>query len=285
MSFIIQAMIIDSHTHVFAKDVIADREQYCSSDGCFGLLYSHPRAKLLCIEDLINSMDEKGIAKSAILNIGWETHDMCVRSNDYILDSLARFPSRLAGFCSVQPLEQDRALDEIERCHKAGAKGLGELRPDVQGYDLCSAKLFAAIAQEAVRKNMMVILHASEPVGHTYAGKGSLTPDVLFRFIQKFPDLRVIMAHFGGGLPFYELMPEVSAVLANVYYDTAAAPFLYQPRIYTTIINIIGSRRLLFGSDWPLIDQARVLEHIKLAGLSPDDVNSILFGNAEKLLW
>lgn len=277
-------VIIDSHTHIFSTDVIANRERYCNDDYCFDLLYSSQKAKLLSAEDLIESMDKHGIARSAVLNIGWRNHDLCVRSNDYILESITRYPSRLVGFCSVYPAAGDAALNEIERCRQAGARGLGELRPDAQGYSLRDINFCSPVFNLAIKLDMLVILHASEPVGHKYAGKGELTPDILFDFARDFHDLKIVMAHFGGGLPFYALMPEVAEVLSNVYYDTAAAPFLYRPEIYNTLTGIVGNDRLLFGSDWPLLDQSRVLSHIQSGEMSQDDMAKILYINAERLL-
>jgi predicted TIM-barrel fold metal-dependent hydrolase len=57
-----------------------------------------------------------------------------------------------------------------------------------------------------------------------------VTPRILFDFISSFREVTVILAHFGGGLMFYELMPEVKDVLTNTYYDTAAAPCVKQGR-------------------------------------------------------
>ena len=277
-------MIIDSHTHIFSKEVMLDREQYCAADTCFGMLYSSSRARLLCAEELINAMDEHGISKSVVLNIGWTSHDMCVRTNNYILESIAKYPARLIGFCSVQPQEREKALLEIERCCHAGAKGIGELRPDAQGYDLNDEELMSHLVKYAAKRGMVFLFHASEPVGHKYAGKGAMTPGMMYSFIERHPDLKVILAHFGGGLAFYELMPEVSRILSNTYYDTAAAPFLYAPKIYRAIISIGGSSKILFGSDWPLLDPARVAEHIKSANLDQNDVENIFHTNAERLL-
>ena len=48
-------------------------------------------------------MDEAEIDISVVLNYGWTTHELCIETNDYILESVARFPKRLVGFCAVQP--------------------------------------------------------------------------------------------------------------------------------------------------------------------------------------
>jgi uncharacterized protein len=78
-------------------------------------------------------------------------------------------------------------------------------------------------------------------------------------------------------------MPEVKQSLKNTYYDTAAAPFLYSPNIYNALMAIIGSEKLLFGSDWPLLDPSHVMDQIKSSGLLEDQVESILYRSASRL--
>jgi hypothetical protein len=128
-------MIIDFHTHAFPPRMKENRGHYIDSDPCFAMLYSG-EASLATADDLIASMDEAGIDVSVIVNIGWTTHELCVETNDYVLESLARYPDRLVGFCAVQPNSPDAAVAEIERCVKAGIRGVGEMRPDMQLFDL-----------------------------------------------------------------------------------------------------------------------------------------------------
>jgi len=276
-------MIIDSHTHIFSPAVIGGREQFCSADRCFGLLYTNPKARLCTAGELIRSMDEQGIDISVVQNIGWSSHEMCMRSNDYILESLAKHPGRLIGLCAIQPRELEKALDELERCSKSGMRGVGELRPDVQGFDLCDETLLKPIISCLLKMDMVLSLHVSEPVGHDYPGKGSTTPDIVYRFITATKELKVILAHLGGGLPFYELMPEVREALSNTWYDTAAGPFLYKPQVYKEVAMMSGADRIIFGSDWPLLSQQRVMEHIKESALGRADMDAVLGGNARRL--
>jgi hypothetical protein len=100
----------------------------------------------------------------------------------------------------------------------------------------------------------------------------------------KFPNLKLVCAHWGGGLPFYALMPEVAKALANVFFDTAATLFLYQPQIFQQVSNIIGSDKILFGSDYPLISPKRIIAQIESVDLTEEDRSKILGGNALKLL-
>ena len=138
---------------------------------------------------------------------------------------------------------------------------------------------------EALRKHKLILLtHASEPVGHDYHGKGIITPDLLYPFITSFPDLTIVCAHWGGGLPFYALMPEVKKAMANVFFDTAASPLLYTPEIYNQVIQLVGADKILFGSDYPLLEQKRLVEEIKALKLVEETENLILSGNAQRLL-
>jgi len=276
-------MIIDCHTHVFPPQIKKKRHQYIDSDPCFAVLYSHKEAKLATADELIDSMDKEGIDISVILNIGWTTHELCVETNDYILESVARYPKRLIGFGSVQPNSFDAAVAEIERCAKGGIRGIGEIRPDMQLFDLNDEIMLPII--ETLRKHQLILLtHASEPVGHHYPGKGAITPEMLYPFITAFPDLTIVCAHWGGGLPFYALMPEVKKAMKNVFFDTAASPYLYSPEIYQQVIQLVGADKILFGSDYPLLAQGRLLKEINSLDLAQETKSLILGGNARNLL-
>jgi len=277
-------MIIDFHTHVFSPKVKKDRSRYISNDPCFAFLYSKKEARIITADELIDSMDRAGINISVIVNVGWATHELCVETNDYILESIARYPRRLVGFCAVQPRSRDAAIAEIERCAQGGIKGVGELRPDLQLIDLTDNEVTRPFAEALSKHNLILLTHASEPVGHIYPGKGSVTPDILYPFITSFPDLTIVCAHWGGGLPFYALMPEVKQAMKNVYFDTAASPFLYSPQVYKQVSQLVGADKILFGSDYPVLAQTRLLQEINSADLPEEAKSMILHGNARRLL-
>ena len=277
-------MIIDFHTHIFPPWLREKRDEYIARDPTFSSLYSQPEARMATAEEVIASMDESGIDLSVVLNAGWVSHELCVETNDYILDSIARYPTRLIGFCAIQPNAGDAAIAEMERCAKAGARGIGEIRSDTQGFDLTNEATMKPFVEVALKHDLIFLTHSSEPVGHQYFGKGSITPGVLYPFIVNFPDLKLVCAHWGGGLPFYALMPEVAKAFANVFFDTAATVFLYQPQIFEQVSGIIGSDKILFGTDYPLMHQNRVISQIQGSKLSKVDKVNILGANAQRLL-
>ncbi len=276
-------MVIDFHTHIFSPHLREDRTGHLH-DPCFAQLYSSPQAKLASAEELIASMDQNRIDLSVVLNIGWTSQAMCAETNSYILEAVARYPHRLVGFCAIQPLAGEAALAEIERCARGGARGIGELRPDVQDAALNNVELWAPFVELMQKHRLLFLTHTSEPVGHIYPGKGRITPDLLYPFLTCFPDLRVICAHWGGGLPFYALMPEVASALKNTFFDTAASPFLYHPQIYQHVASILGVDKILFGTDYPLLTPRRLIRDLEAAGLSEENKALILGGNAQRLL-
>jgi len=277
-------MIIDFHTHIFPPQIKKNRSNYIDSDPCFAILYSKKDAKLATADELIASMDKEGVDISVVVNIGWTTHELCVETNDYILESIARYPQRLIGFCSVQPQSFEAAIAEVERCAQGGIRGVGEMRPDMQLFDLRDEEVVEPLIEIMMKHKLMLLAHASEPVGHEYPGKGAVTPEVLYPFIASFPNLTIVCAHWGGGLPFYALMPEVKQAMSNVFFDTAASPFLYNPQIYNQVIQLVGADKILFGSDYPLLAQSRLINEIKSLDVAEETKNLILAGNAQRLL-
>jgi predicted TIM-barrel fold metal-dependent hydrolase len=142
----------------------------------------------------------------------------------------------------------------------------------------------ASIMKACQRLALIVLSHASEPVGHLYPGKGKTTPEKLYKFVSQFPENTIVLAHFGGGLPLYALMPEVKQALAKVHFDSAATPYLYTKSIYTTVASILGPEHVLFGSDYPLLGLERPLAYLQGSGLSEKDKGLVLGLNAARLL-
>ncbi|HTK06513.1 MAG TPA: amidohydrolase family protein [Ktedonobacteraceae bacterium] len=277
-------MIIDFHTHIFPPDISQHRERYCARDPWFNTLYANPRAALASAEDLISEMDGAGVAASVTFSFGWSDPGLIEETNSYVLDAMQRYPGRIYGMAVLQPTAGVRALHELERCAQAGMVGLGELMPHGQGYRLSDIPLLTPVMEIARRYQLLVLSHCSEPIGHIYPGKGDVSLADIVTFVSTFPDIRFIAAHWGGGLPFYTLMPEIERVATRVWYDTAATPYLYRKTIFPVAAQLVGADRILFASDYGLLRQRRVIEHIRQSGLSEEDIALVLGGNAQRLL-
>ncbi|MBW2303983.1 MAG: amidohydrolase family protein [Deltaproteobacteria bacterium] len=230
---------------------------------------------------IIDFMDEKGIHKAVIFGFPWEKEDHFRRHNDYILESIQRYPERFVGFCCFSPLSP-KGPREAERCLQSGLSGIGELA--LYDSDLPPAA-FRDVMNVALRYDRPILIHTNEPVGHVYPGKAPITLSSLYTLLKAFPDNKVVLAHWGGGIFFYGIMKkEVREVFKNTWFDTAASPYLYSPDIYRLACEILGPERFLLGSDYPLLTPERYLKEMDEAGISEQCREQIAGLNAARLL-
>ncbi|MDR0442627.1 MAG: amidohydrolase family protein [Treponema sp.] len=281
---------IDFHVHITPPDISADWRRYAEKEPYFSLLSENKHNKFAAAEDVVATLGhvadgKAGVVfdKAVVFGFGFRDMGLCRYVNDYVIEKVKEYPEKLIGFISVAPSGNDAAR-EIERCCNAGLKGVGELFPQGQGIDLENEKSTAAITGICSELSLPVLTHANEPVGHYYPGKTDVTLRQLETFITNNPRLKIVLAHWGGGLLFYETMPEVKEKFRNVYYDTAATPFLYDARIYRAAKALGLCEKILFGSDFPLLPQSRYLDALNESDLSAEEKQLILGGNAQKLL-
>ena len=78
-------------------------------------------------------------------------------------------------------------------------------------------------------------------------------------------------------------MPEIHKITGNVFYDTAASPFLYHHKIYQVALNIVGEERILFGSDYPLLSPNRYFKEMEASIPSEAARKKITGDNARSL--
>ena len=276
-------MIIDFHTHIFSDEMRRERESLVERDPWFGTLYADPRHKLASAEDVVAQMEASGVDRSVVMGFPWKDGGLCREHNDYLLEAIRKYPDKLIAFATIQPLDA-RDAQELERCLGAGMMGMGEVGPDGQKFDIEERWVLEATAQVLMSHGRPLLVHSSEPLGHEYAGKGKQHPWRLLKLAQNFPDLSIVLAHWGGGLPFYELMPEVRESLRNVYYDTAASTYLYSFDVFKVVVELVGAERILWGTDYPLLSQAKFLRRARECGLPDDVLGAVLGGNAARLL-
>lgn len=241
---------------------------------------------------VLADMDRAGIDCAVIQGEYYRRHESCVAANDRALALCRRHPERFLIFATVQPAD-DRALDEVRRCAAAGAVGIGELNPYAQGFTLDSPA-FLRLAETCIDLNLPILLHVNEPVGRYYPGKAVTPLAQYYEFALRYPELTIILAHWGGGLFFYELMPSVRQALRNVWYDTAASPLLYPTAdIFAVALRCVHPRKILFGSDYPLPLYPRVsrepdlfafLSEIMALDMAPDIRDDLLGHNSARLL-
>jgi len=277
-------MIIDTHTHLFPEKIRKNRETYFSDEPAFQKLYQSPKSRLIGAKEMLASMDAGQVDKSVIFGFPWKDEELFKRHNDYISEVVSRYPDRFIGLGCFDPFS-DRAAEETQRClQEGGLSGIGELAFYQSGIENASLARLEPVMDICRDRNLPVLIHTNEPVGHQYAGKTPNTLAQIYRLIDTFPQNNIVLAHWGGGLFFFSLLKkEVKQRLNRVYFDTAASPYLYDPSVYRLAIELVGAEKILFGSDFPLLPPATYFEEMKAAGLSKEEMGQICGLNAAKL--
>ncbi len=277
-------MIIDTHTHIFPEQVKKDRSRYFDNEPEFKLLYNSPKAAICNIVDLLKSMDRYQVDISIICGFPWRTPEYTKQNNDIIIESVKKYPDRIKGLACFDAAWEG-AADEALRCIDAGLCGAGELAFYLSGIDKKAlAFLDPVMAVLREKGNLPCMIHTNEPVGHKYPGKTPITLEQIYTLAKTFPDNKIILAHWGGGIFFYNIMKkETKAVLKNIWYDTAASPFLYDSQIYDFAVATGVADKVLFGTDFPLLAPDRYYKDMENTNMSSLQKALILGGNASAL--
>lgn len=271
--------IVDVHTHIFPPEIIAEREKIAQRERGFSLLYGDGRAKMVDAAELLRYMETEGVQKAFVMSFPFEDQGLLRVTNDYILETSKRIP--VVPFILVDLWDEDFSFSELERCFSLGARGIGEFATYDRSLGMDELKMLDPLAEFLQERRGILFLHVNEPVGHNYPGKTTVEVRALIDFIERHKELQVILAHLGGGLCFFEFMPEVRESLRNVYYDLAATPFLYDERVYL-FVEAFLSEKVLFGSDFPLLPYGRYAKG--LDRMTPENREKVLSRNAERVL-
>jgi len=277
-------MIIDSHVHLLPRKVQVDRTPFCHSDQAFGSIYSSAKAKLVSESDIIQYLDKSGIDKAIVFGFPWEDINLIRQNNDEIWSFHQRYPDRIIPFAVLSSGRREPAHHEAARALEAGFAGFGELAMYHGGWSFADFEALSPSLKLAQVKRVPVIIHVNEPVGHHYPGKIPVDFSGLLRIISAHPDVDFILAHFGGGVFVWALMPEIASILARTYLDTAASPYLFDAKIFEVACRIMGTDKVIFGSDYPLLPLKRYLADMDKAGIEGPVREAILGGNLLKLL-
>ncbi len=273
-------MIIDFHTHIFPDDVCEGREKFFSDDN-FRILYESEKSRLIGYSALLEYMDKNCIDYSAAMSFPWEDMETGRLHNDYMAMSARSSSGRIISFGIPHP-DSDIEKSVVDM-KENGIFGVGEIAFYGEGLTEKNYRYLDSVLGACELHSMPVCIHVNEPVGHKYAGKYEPSLGSIYSLIEKHPEAKILLSHWGGGMFVYELMPEVRKVLGNVFYDTAASPYLYDSGIYRTAAEIAG-KKILFGSDYPLLGLKRYEPVIRKELSHAEDIERIMGKNSEKFL-
>lgn len=276
-------MIVDTHVHVYPPIIKENWREIARTECYFDTLARGVAHKWGTAEELLGAMDEDGVEQSWICGFAFSDMELCRVCNDYVLEAASTSGGRLKALAVVPPLA--RGMEgEIARCAERGAIGVGELFPDGQSFFLDDSRETWRLVAACHENNLFLTLHCAEPVGRPYAGKGSIGPREAYAMAVAHPELRIVLAHWGGGLFMYELMSDVRVNLRNVWYDTAATPFLYSHEIFDSAVAVGIADKILYGSDFPLLRLPRYRKMLDASGMTEKQKAAYLGENAQSLL-
>jgi len=291
--------IIDSHIHMYPAEVYADpiawgtahREPWWTY--CVAPPHQPTLQGWATVDELLRDMDKAGVDRSVMLGWYWERQETSELQNSWFSEWVKAHPDRISGFAAVTASAGTRAVEATRRALDAGLCGLGELLPQAQNFSFKDDN-WAALMALALEYNVPTNLHVTDPLSFNPESCTKATPlESYIELLRDFPENTFILAHWGGGIPFYELGPRLRPLFKNVYYDSAASPLLYDNKAYRLICDIVGPERMLFGTDYPLFTHPTIekkpgferdLADARAGGLTPAELELVLGESARRLL-
>jgi predicted TIM-barrel fold metal-dependent hydrolase len=266
---------IDVHAHHMpAAYRAAIVDQGIDTDG-------NPNVPQWSVDAALGFMERNGIATSLLSisspGVHWgddaAARDMARLCNETAAQAKGDHPSRFGSLASLPLPDVDAALLEIEYAlDTLNADGIG-LLTNFRGKYLGDPG-FAPVFDELNRRNAIVFIHPTSPPCHEAISMGYPRPMIEFPFdttrtvtnlvysgtLDRCPNIRFILPHAGGTLPFLvtrigpgrsgrpqPVQESFDAYLRRLYYDTAGAPSAHS---FASLLQLVDVRQVLYGSDW-----------------------------------
>lgn len=199
-------------------------------------------------------------------------------SNDEVAAFVAQSGGKLAGVGSVDISKPMQAMREVRRCvEELGFKAI-RILPwlwEVPPTDRRFYPVYAACCELGVP--------FCTQIGHT----GPLMPSEVGRPIYldqvaiDFPELTIVAGHIG--YPWTDEAIAVATKHENFYIDTSAYTVKRYPKQLIKYLRGHGARKVLFGSNYPMIMPAHALDGLDALELSPETKALFLSGNAKRV--
>ena len=278
------------------------------------------RPKMESVEVRLADMDATGIDVQAISLspyqlFHWAEGDPGVRAfklaNDDLAGLVGEHPDRLVGLGAIPLQDPPAAIDELRRCVvELGFRGV-EMATHIEGEELSSPR-FESFWETVEDLGVLVFIHPTgftEParftdhyffntIGHPLEETLCAGRLIFDGVMERHPGLKFVFSHGGGFLPAYAgrfdhayharadvrhgLPRPPSEYLSMFFFDT----MVFEADQLGFLIDKYGSDHILLGTDYPYdMGETDPLGLInKVSGLSPDNVDLIVGGNAARLL-
>lgn len=258
-------MIIDVHTHVWPEKVSQKAKDF---------LESSYQVKIVCdptLDNLLSYMDKNGIDISVICAVA--TLPNQVRPiNDWLFTIKN---SRVKFFASLHPFYKDWQ-DELKRI-KENALGI-KFQPGFQDFFIDDEKVFE-VYEKIEEMQIPVLFHCGQELSEKLKVRSD--PSRVLKIQEKFSSMKIIAAHFGG----FRQWNDVKKVLLgkNIYFDTSAFFGHIEDNQAIEMLGTHPKDYILFGTDFPLVDQKKDIDFLNSYNLDKDLKEKIFFNNAKRL--
>jgi len=257
--------IIDCHCHIY-PDKIADKAvENISNFYDIDMNYDGRKSTL------IEKGAENGVKHFIVFSVA-TTPCQVKPINSFIADTVKNSCGMMTGLGSLHP-DSDNMEEDFAHLTELGLKGV-KLHADFQKiaidderceriYQLCSGKV-------------PVLLHTGD---YRYDFSN---PDRMARILEKYPELTVIGAHFGGWSVWDEAVEKLSKY-PNFYVDCSSSFYSLTPEKAKSLIRAYGTDKVLFATDFPMWRYENELEFFSGLELYEEETEKILYENAVRL--
>ncbi len=225
----------------------------------------------------IEAMDQADVAVGLVA-AWWGPHGALI-DNDEVASFVRQHPRRLCGLASVDLARPMAAVRELRRCvRELGFHGL-RIVPWLWGLPPDDRRYYPLYV-ECIELDVPFCLQ----VGHTgplmTSEPGRPIP-YLEHVALEFPDLRIVAGHIGA--PWTQEIILLARKFPNLYVDTSAYKATRFPADFVEFMRGGGAKKVMFGTNYPMLTAAACLEGLESLGLGDDAEKLFLFENARRV--
>ena len=257
--------IIDSHCHIY-PDKIAQKASDVTAT-----FYDLPPSLDGRISTLLEHGEKAGIDHFIVQSVA-TTPKQVSSINNFIAEAVAASGGRFTGLGTLHQDSEDIAAD-VEEIISLGLKGV-KLHPDIQQVKLDDPRMHKMY--ELCEGRLPMLIHTGD---YRYDNSN---PNRMIPILEKYPDLTVIGAHFGGW-SVWEDATEKLYKYKNFFVDCSSSLYAMTPEKARELIFAYGTDRVLFGTDYPLWAPETEIERFMKIDLTDEQREEILSGNSTKL--